>query len=396
MNSALCSISLSESRTKSPRIFRNLTYSPSFRILTPSLKFRFFYSTTFAGESGRIGIFLGLSFPTVTDDCIVKDCKFEMKKYGLQLRAPPQSKKPLKAPLPPPPGFLNDDSDEENVENEIARHAAKKRSIKEVEDLHKKALEEDPSVFDYDGVYDQMKSQIANPIQQDRQKRESFFFKSKYIGKLIEKAKKREQEHEIIYERKLAKERGKEDHLYEDKEKFVTNAYKKKLAEQAKWLEEERLRELREEKEDVTKKSDMSDFYANLLTKNVAFGAKASASDRTSRKPAPLEEPRHSANSPHVGLEDSKESVGASQMQEHSSTPPVEMQNHQAERHSDNPSYAESVLHPSLSENVENKHVSAGEVDTSVEGERRPQYKRSEDALAAAKERYLARKRAKE
>lgn len=59
------------------------------------------------------------------------------------------------------------------------------------------------------------------------------------------------QEQEIIYDRKLAKERSKEDHLYADKDKFVTSAYKKKLAEQAKWVEEEHLRQLREEQEDV-------------------------------------------------------------------------------------------------------------------------------------------------
>lgn len=74
---------------------------------------------------------------------------------------------------------------------------------------------------------------------------------SKYIGKLLEKAKLRTQEYDVVYERQLAKERAKEDHLYGDKEKFVTGAYKKKLMEQAKWLEEERLRELREQKEEV-------------------------------------------------------------------------------------------------------------------------------------------------
>lgn len=68
----------------------------------------------------------------------------------------------------------------------------------------------------------------------------------------MDKAKEREREHEIIYERKLAKERSKEDDLYAEKDKFITGAYKKKLAEQARWLEEERLRELREEKHDVS------------------------------------------------------------------------------------------------------------------------------------------------
>ena len=75
---------------------------------------------------------------------------------------------------------------------------------------------------------------------------------SKYIQALIEKSKVREREQEIVYERKIAKEREKDDHLHSDKEKFVTGAYKRKLAEQAKWLEEDRLRELREQKDDVS------------------------------------------------------------------------------------------------------------------------------------------------
>lgn len=73
----------------------------------------------------------------------------------------------------------------------------------------------------------------------------------KYILGLLKKTEERKREQDIVYERKLEKERKKDDHLYADKDKFVTSAYKKKLAEQAKWMEEERLRKLREEKEDV-------------------------------------------------------------------------------------------------------------------------------------------------
>lgn len=76
-------------------------------------------------------------------------------------------------------------------------------------------------------------------------------FQPKYIQNLLKKAEQRQREQEIVYEKKLAKERSKDDHLYSDKDKFVTSAYKKKLAEQAKWMEEERLRQLREEKDDV-------------------------------------------------------------------------------------------------------------------------------------------------
>ncbi|KAL6511057.1 hypothetical protein OROGR_022181 [Orobanche gracilis] len=160
-----------------------------------------------------------------------------MKKYGLQLRVQRQQKKqPTRPILPTPPGFNDDDDD--NIETEILR---------QIKEQHQKALEEDPSVFDYDGVYDKMKEKQVRPVEQDRQYR-----KSKYIQTIMDKAKQREKEHEIIYERKLAKERSKDEDLYADKDKFVTGAYKKKLAEQAKWLEEERLREMEEDKDDVS------------------------------------------------------------------------------------------------------------------------------------------------
>uniref|UniRef100_A0A6N2M4N9 Nuclear speckle splicing regulatory protein 1 N-terminal domain-containing protein n=1 Tax=Salix viminalis TaxID=40686 RepID=A0A6N2M4N9_SALVM len=65
-----------------------------------------------------------------------------MKKYGLLLRQP-QQKKPPRPPLPTALGFGEEEDD--------------------IEDTHKKALEEDPSVFDYDGVYYEMKQKIAQP-----------------------------------------------------------------------------------------------------------------------------------------------------------------------------------------------------------------------------------------
>ena len=78
-----------------------------------------------------------------------------------------------------------------------------------------------------------------------------FLLQPRYIQLLKEKTKEREKYREVVYERKIAKERSQDDHLYADKDKFVTSAYKKKLEEQKKWMEEERLRELREAQDDV-------------------------------------------------------------------------------------------------------------------------------------------------
>ncbi|KAG8082088.1 hypothetical protein GUJ93_ZPchr0014g47500 [Zizania palustris] len=191
-----------------------------------------------------------------------------MQRYGLQLRTKTATSSSSRAPPPParPLAAFADDGDDD-VEADILRQSYKKRSLQKVEEQQKKALEEDPSVFAYDEVYDDMKEKAARPKMQDKIVRES-----KYIAILKEKAEQRKREQDIIYEKKLHKERSKEDHLYADKDKFVTSAYRKKLEDERKWLEEEKRRQLQEEKEDVTKKKDLSDFYFGLH-KNVAFGA---------------------------------------------------------------------------------------------------------------------------
>ncbi len=65
----------------------------------------------------------------------------------------------------------------------------------------------------------------------------------------------------LVHACRLAKERSAEDHIFGDKEKFVTAAYKRKLEEEKQWLAEEKLREAQEQKNDVVKKGHMGDFY---------------------------------------------------------------------------------------------------------------------------------------
>ncbi|KAB1228331.1 Nuclear speckle splicing regulatory protein 1 [Morella rubra] len=319
----------------------------------------------------------------------------EMNKlgYGLNLRlsAPQKKQQSSKPPRPPPFGFNDDDDDD--VERDISRQASKNKSLKDIEEQQKKAIEEDPTVFDYDGVYDEMKEKAVRPRVQDREER-----KSRYIQLLKEKTKEREQYREVVFERKIAKERSKDDHLYADKEKFVTSAYKKKLAEQAKWMEEERKRELREAKEDVTKKSDLSDFYFHL-GKNVAFGANDSETSKPekqmdsrkverepeSREPEKLREngcagtsdegrPSNVLNSPLEGSKVEEEYQGKTFTEPKSSLLS---------------SAAVAATNTSVQEN------SSAE-QPSTEQPKREHHKRNEDAVAAAKERFLARKRTRE
>ncbi|KAK7390772.1 hypothetical protein VNO78_18840 [Psophocarpus tetragonolobus] len=307
-----------------------------------------------------------------------------MSKYGLNLRPAKPKKQAPRPSLATPFGF-NDD-DENDVEREIALQASKNKRLKEVEEQQKKALEEDPSVFDYDGVYDQMKEKVTRPLVQDREER-----RPKYIQNLIKKAKEREQYREIVYEKKIAKERSKDDHLYADKDKFITEAYRKKLAERERQMELERLRELQEEREDVTKKKDfLLDFYSNL-DKNVAYGAKGAEARKHGnqaehRVPETDGEARHASNEHEQGNESDEvqHSLGKS-------TSPAEAPREKIgdQGEASNPSDVNLNPETSMEEKSSAEQPSASQPKTD-------HHKRSQDALAAAKERFLARKKAKE
>lgn len=300
-----------------------------------------------------------------------------MKKYGLQIRAPSQKKQPI---LRRPASIFGEDEGEEDVEKEISRQASKTKSLKETEEQHKKDLEEDPSAYAYDDVYDDMKHKAVVPKLQDRQDR-----KPRYVQHLMKKAEQRQKEHEIVYERKLAKEREKDDHLFSGKEKFITGAYKRKLEEQKKWLAEERLRELREEKDDVTKKKDLSDFYFNI-DKNVAFGARDSEEKEAERleelrKAERLRKEEKKPESPEKEVFAEFQDVGPSRKR--SAEP-------QEEEEEEGASKEKKIGSDVTEEKDSSTKEAAKEAPKAI-----IHHKKSEDAVAAARERFLARKKAK-
>ncbi|EOA27522.1 hypothetical protein CARUB_v10023661mg [Capsella rubella] len=316
-----------------------------------------------------------------------------MKKYGLQIRAPTQKKQSSsRPPLRPAASIFGEDEDHD-VEKEISRQASKTKALKEIEEQHKKALEEDPSAFAYDEVYDDMKQKAVLPRIQDRQERQP-----RYIQNLMKQAERRNKEHEIVYERKLAKEREKDEHLFSDKEKFVTGAYKRKLEEQKKWLAEERLRELREERDDVTKKKDLSDFYFNI-GKNVAFGAR----DIEAKEAEMLEEQRNAEK-----LEEQREAEKLGERRKEETSKERKRKSPEKEetpesgdiRSSRTKSIEPQEAEQAVSEkkmgsgDTEERHSSIEEAPKEVQKASNDPKKR-EDAVAAAKQRFLARKKAK-
>lgn len=127
--------------------------------------------------------------------------------------------------------------------------------------VQQKALAEDPTIFQYDELYDDMKDEreAAKKANVSSDK-----LKPRYIGKLLETAEKRKKEEERRKERLVQKEREAEGEMYKDKESFVTSAYREKLEEMRKAEEEEKRQEYLESIGDVTKQKDLGGFYRHI------------------------------------------------------------------------------------------------------------------------------------
>lgn len=114
------------------------------------------------------------------------------------------------------------------------------------------------NVYDYDAEYESFSSEKKKQKQDELAAAAATSADSKkdakprYITNLLKTAQRRNQEHEIIYERKIAKEQQElDDNLqYEGKEKFITSSYRQKLAEREQWAKEEEERTKREEEEE--------------------------------------------------------------------------------------------------------------------------------------------------
>lgn len=122
---------------------------------------------------------------------------------------------------------------------------------------HQAAAEElDPSIYDYDAVYDSLKPEKKISAEDAERK-------SKYMRNVMASAAVRKRDALIAEEKKIAREREAEGDEFAGKEKFVTEAYKKQQEENRRLEEEERQREEEEAKKNKT--GGMTAFYKQLL-----------------------------------------------------------------------------------------------------------------------------------
>ncbi|AWO99838.1 putative nuclear speckle splicing regulatory protein 1 [Scophthalmus maximus] len=184
------------------------------------------------------------------------------KQYGLILS---QKKGALKN-LQKPSVFGDDSDDETTVGESLQREAIKKRMMKQTRLEMQKALEEDSTVYDYDGVYDDIQKQR---IESNKKILGGADKKPKYIQHLMKAVEDRKKEQERREERKIQKEREAEGEKFSDKDAYVTSAYKLKLQEQKEELEREKREAQIEAALDVKKQKDLSGFYRHLLNQTV-------------------------------------------------------------------------------------------------------------------------------
>ncbi|CAH8518586.1 unnamed protein product [Schistosoma intercalatum] len=194
---------------------------------------------------------------------------------------------------------FNEESDKEENYKELkpadysqTTCIAQNRINRKVKTELEKAFEEDPSVFQYDEYLDDIHDKKAEDISRKTVKT------SKYVGRLIKASNERKLERELCVERKAQKEIEAESDLCNNKESFVTSAYKSKLSELRALVEKRKEEEEREKVMDVCKQDGLGGFYRFMFDNQdkTSAGYSEECHHRTTSKEDCLEADSNSAS----------------------------------------------------------------------------------------------------
>ncbi len=188
------------------------------------------------------------------------------KKYGLTVPAQAVKQPALAA-------FGTDDDDDDNNNDDGGDAVAAQRRMGTTSTMNRiaaahtaEALAQDASVFDYDGVFDELK---AKQKQATRAARKDANREPKYIKQLLAKAEERKRDDELYYEKKLLREQADEAAEFGTTDKFVTSAYRQKMEQNRLWREEKERRDAEIEARSVAA-SGSTALLANILNNRLA------------------------------------------------------------------------------------------------------------------------------
>lgn len=283
---------------------------------------------------------------------------------------------------------------------------------------HQEAAEDlDPSIYDYDAVYDSLKPG-KKVTAEDAEKR------PKYMKSLLASAAVRKRDAQIAEEKKIAREREAEGEEFADKEKFVTEAYKKQQEENRRTEEEERKRE--EEEARKNKGGGMTAFYKDMLNRGDQRHAEVmkAAEERAKAGPQPDEAPEEKIKTDADIAKDINAKGGAIALNEDGQVvdkrellkgglnlgakkkPEIRKEQRDSERRSDRPSTGfmgaggkqamrerqSRMLEAQLEQSL--KRTMEQEAEEQEKVERAAKSRKTESEISSARERYLARKAA--
>eukprot|EP01084_Bolivina_argentea_P053475 98183_1 len=124
-----------------------------------------------------------------------------------------------------------------------------------------KMQQEDPSIFSYDEVYDTI-HQKRDELFREKE-REKTLRPVRYINTIQKESSKRQIRHDSAREKILLKERKETDHLFENKQKYITRAYREQLKE----IEQQRINDKIQSNNEQTIQNDhgMFGFFNGYL-----------------------------------------------------------------------------------------------------------------------------------
>lgn len=125
------------------------------------------------------------------------------------------------------------------------------------------AEKSDPSIYDYDAAYDSFKAAKAASAGSQQAADAADKQRPRYFDALQKAADVRERDRQVAEERRLQRERAAEGDAFADKEKFVTEAYRRQQEANRRLEEEEKRRE--EEERRRNKGRGLADFYRGML-----------------------------------------------------------------------------------------------------------------------------------
>jgi coiled-coil domain-containing protein 55 len=165
-----------------------------------------------------------------------------------------ETSKPKKGRIPQEPPRLKSKVDPSRQFGDLSSALTSKKYAEAAEAL-------DPSVYDYDAAHGVIEA--ARKQREAQVKKENAQRKSRYMSDVTKAAEQRERDRSIAELKKIQREREAEGDEFADKEKFVTEAYKRKQEEDRIAQEEEAKRE--EEEKKKNKFGGMTGFHKEML-----------------------------------------------------------------------------------------------------------------------------------